>query len=468
MSLIVMKFGGTNMGSTAAIQHSASLAIRSLREDVQVVVVVSAMSGVTNQLFSLANAAAAGDIAAANDEIATIRTRHFATANELGAAPDSDTSRELRELLETLRQAVYGVYLLRELTPRSKDLIISFGERLSAPLMSFTLSQAGFVAKHLTGGEAGILTDAHFGSARPLKEAYQRVADRLSGFLGAGVTPVVSGFMGETQRGVVTTLGRGGTDYSATIIGKSLSASEVWAWKDVDGVMGADPRIVPDAQNIEVLSYKEVMELAYFGAKVLHPLAVTPLQESGIPLRVKSAADPDFAGTLVRAKPAEDPTHPVKAVTAIREVSLINISGAGVFGTPEVIAEVLNTVAKENITILMISQSSSMSNVSLAVPSNMAERTCQALSGIPNVQIEEQPNVAVLAVVGSGMRGTKGVSALLFTALAEDDINILMISQGSSELNISVAIDGSMVDQATRAAHAAFSLGDAKPARALD
>lgn len=460
-TLLVMKFGGTNMQDARAISHSASLAGRSLRDGSRVVVVVSAMAGVTNQLLTLADAAQSGDIARANDEIATLRTRHFTAAQELGAAPDSETVRELRELHETLRQAVYGVYLLRELTPRSRDLIVAFGERLSAPLMALALEQSGIRARHLTGGEAGILTDQHFGNARPLPGTYERIKDRLSGFLSAGVTPVIAGFMGETEKGALTTLGRGGTDFSATIIGKALGADEVWAWKDVDGVMSADPRAVKEARNIEVLSYGEVMELAYFGAKVLHPLAVTPLQESGIPLRVKSAADPDFPGTLVRAQPDENPQRPVKAVTAIKNVSLITVSGAGVLGVPEVIASVFSAIARENITLLMVSQSSSMSNVSLAVPTTDAERALSALrAGLSaELKVEERSGVAVLAIVGSGMRGQKGVSAKLFSALAEQDINILMISQGSSELNISVAIDGQQVDAATAEVHAAFALG---------
>ena len=459
-SLLVMKFGGTNMQDAQAIRHSASLAGRSLQEGVKVVVVVSAMAGVTNGLLQLADAAQSGDIARANDEIAALRTRHFTAAQELGATPDSETVRELRELHETLRQAVYGVYLLRELTPRSRDLIVAFGERLSAPLMSLALEQSGRRARHLTGGEAGILTDAHFGSARPLSSTYERVKDRLSGFLSAGVTPVIAGFMGETEQGALTTLGRGGTDFSATIVGKALGADEVWAWKDVDGVMSADPRVVRDASNIGVLSYGEVMELAYFGAKVLHPLAVTPLQDSGIPLRVKSAADPDFPGTLVRSEPEEAPGRPVKAVTAIKNVSLLTVTGAGVLGVPEVIASVFTAIARENITLLMVSQSSSMSNVSLAVPGADAGRAMQALrAGLPSdLNVEESGDVAVLAIVGSGMRGQHGVSARLFAALAGEDINILMISQGSSELNISVALSGAEVDRATVAVHTAFDL----------
>lgn len=465
-SLLVMKFGGTNMQDSHAIRHSASLVARSLKEGIKVVVVVSAMAGVTNQLLKLADAAQAGDIAGANDEIAVMRTRHFLAAQELGAAPDSEVVREIREMHETLRQAVYGVYLLRELTFRSSDLIVTFGERLSAPLMGLALEQMGFRARPITGGEAGILTDNHFGNAKPMPNTYERVKDRLNGVLLSEVTPVVAGFMGETERGAITTLGRGGTDFSATIIGKALGADEVWGWKDVDGVMSADPRIVPDAQNIEVLSYGEVMEMAYFGAKVLHPLAVTPLQESGIPLRLKNSADPDFQGTLVQAEPHNLAGRPVKAVTAIRNVSIINISGAGALGIPEVIASVFDAIARENITLLMVSQSSSMSNVSLAVLSVDAERTLVALrAGVSTeLKVEEQNNVAVLAIVGSGMRGQKGVSAKLFTALANNDVNILMISQGSSELNISVALEAAHVDTATRCVHDIFSLGQLEAA----
>ncbi|WP_425147454.1 aspartate kinase [Deinococcus sp.] len=472
--LLVMKFGGTLMGSSAAVRHSAELVARSTSQGVRVVVVVSAMTGVTNQLLRLADAAEGGNIALANDEIAAMRTRHFAAAQELGAAPDSETVRDIREMHETLRQAVYGVYLLRELTQRSRDLIVSFGERLSAPLMTLALSQLGLHPHHLTGGQAGILTDAHFGNAKPLPSTYQRVRDRLEGLLAAGLTPVVAGFMGETEKGATTTLGRGGTDFSATIVGAALGADEVWTWKDVDGFMSADPRAVPRAQNIAQLSYGEVMELAYFGAKVLHPLAVTPLQEHHIPLRVKSAADPDFAGTLVTGEAVTVEGRSVKAVTAIKGVSIITVSGAGILGVPEVVAEIFQTLARENITLLMVSQSSSMSNVSLAIQSgnverSAAERTVAALRtplAGRELQVDIQEGVAVLAIVGAGMRGTKGVSARLFTALAAQDINILMISQGSSELNISVAIEGKDADTATREVHTAFGLNAPEPVEA--
>lgn len=458
--MIIMKFGGTLMGSAQAIQHSASLVAHSVQQGEKVVAVVSAMSGVTDTLIKVAGSAENGDIAFANDELALLRNRHLNTAHELGAAPDSHTVLEIRELLETLRQTVVGVYLLRELSPRSRDLIVSFGERLSAPLMAIALQQLGVHAHNLTGGQAGILTDQHFGNARPLPEAFDRIPARLEGLFGADITPVIAGFIGETKEGAITTLGRGGTDYTATIIGAALKADEVWAWKDVDGVMTTDPRMVPEAQNIQHLSYAEIMELAFFGAKVLHPLAVTPLQEHAIPLRVKSAADPAFAGTLITGKAVRN--RPVKAVTAIRQVSIITVGGALV-GVPETVAEIFDTLAKAQIPVLMISQSSSMANVSLVIQNAYAKKAMAELKAafakadlVRDFEFSE--NVAVVAIVGEGMRGARGIAAKLFSALAEEGINLLMISQGSSEFNISLAIEDRDVAKAVQAAHKAFEL----------
>ncbi|MBC7646314.1 MAG: aspartate kinase, partial [Pseudopedobacter sp.] len=301
--MIVMKFGGTLMGSSSAIKHSASLVASSVRGGRAVVVVPSAMSGATDILLKIASSAEGGDIPFANDEISILRQRHLNTAHELGAAANSSTVEKLLGLLEQLFQTVHGIGLLRELSSRSKDLIVSFGERLSAPLMALALEGQGVRALDLTGGQAGLVTNDDFGNARPLPEAYTRIPERLEGLFQQNITPVVTGFIGETLKGVITTLGRGGSDYTATILGAALNADEVWTWKDVDGVMTTDPRLVPEARNLEHLSYAEIMEMAYFGAKVLHPLAVTPLQDKGIPLRDKSAADPSFPGTLDTAEP---------------------------------------------------------------------------------------------------------------------------------------------------------------------
>ncbi|AFZ69120.1 aspartate kinase [Deinococcus peraridilitoris] len=462
--MIIMKFGGTLMGSASAIERSASLVAAEVRRGTSVVVAVSAMVGVTDSLLALASQAEQGDIAYANDAVTQLRIRHLSTIETLGGAPNSDTAREVRELCESLRQTVAGVALLKELSRRSRDLIVSFGERLSAPLMALALENLGVRAHHLSGGGAGLLTDGQFGNARPLPEAYPRLRERLGGLLGAGLTPVVAGFIGETTQGVTTTLGRGGTDYTATIIGAALSAAEVWTWKDVDGVMSADPRLVEGARNLAQLSYAEVMELAYFGAKVLHPLAVTPLQQSGIPLRVKGAADPDHPGTLIVAEPQIDPAHPVKAVTAIRNLAVLTVGGAGLVGVPDAFGQIFQVLAREEINVHMISQGNSQATLSLVVSQPDARRAAEVLkrdlgnSGYPR-ELHLQENVAVVAVVGEGMRGSRGVAARLFGAVAQANVNLLMIAQGSSELNISFAIENRDVEAAVRAAHAAFELG---------
>ncbi len=465
--MIVMKFGGTLMGSTKAIQHSASLVLRSTQHGEKVAVVPSAMSGVTDQLIKISASAEQGHIAFANDEISLIRQRHLNTAHELGASAESLTVQKLLELLDSLGQTIHGIYLLRELSARSRDLIVSFGERLSAPLMALALERMGVRAHDLTGGQAGLVTTDHFGNARPLPQAYERIPSRLSGLLDQGITPVVTGFIGETEKGVITTLGRGGSDYSATILGAALNADEVWTWKDVDGVMTTDPRMVPEAQNLEQLSYEEIMEMAYFGAKVLHPLAVTPLQERGIPLRVKSAADPDFPGTLVTAHP-KGLKNGVKAVTAIRNAAIIDVGGAGMVGVPEVVSKIFDVLAGEAVNVIMISQSSSMANISLVVLRSDARRAFNALKSqfansdwIKTFELWE--DVAAVAVVGEGMRGTKGVAARLFTAVAAEGISLHMIAQGSSELNISFAIDETDAEKAVKAIHKAFSLERLEP-----
>jgi aspartate kinase len=488
-TLLVMKFGGTLMGSTEAIKHSASLVTASVRAGVQVVVVPSAMSGITDQLLKVAASAEAGQVDFAQDEIAMMRERHLSTARGLGqlaershesaletaqnhesaleTAQNHESALEtalykLNKMFDSLSQTVQGIYLLRELSVRSRDLIVSFGERLSAPLMTLALTGFDLNAQDFTGGEAGLVTNNNFGNARPLPIAFERINERLGEHLNSGLTPVVTGFIGETEKGAITTLGRGGSDYSATILGAALAASEVWTWKDVDGVMTTDPRMVKEAQNIEQLSYLEIMEMAYFGAKVLHPLAVTPLQDRGIPLRVKSAADPNFAGTLVTAV-AKPVTNVIKAVTAVRNAAIIDVGGAGMVGVPEVVSKIFDVLTEKNVNVMMISQSSSMANISLVVQQADAQRAFDALKAqfensefIKNFEFWEE--IAVIAIVGEGMRGAKGVSAKLFTALAEAGVNVEMISQGSSESNISVAIDDVDCLKAVQAVHAAFHL----------
>jgi aspartate kinase len=469
VNTVVMKFGGVLVQDAAAIMHSAQLVVQAAHKNTRAVVVVSAMAGVTDALLDLADRARQGHGAEVAQAVDLLERRHedavqtvFSSSPAMAVQPVVD---EEHALFVSLRQALGGIAMLHELTPRSRDLIVSFGERCSAPIMSAALRAAGLMSRSLTGGEAGIVTDDTFGSAAPLLDVARRTVPRaLIPLLDRGLTPVVTGFVGANEEGVITTLGRGGSDYTATILGACLPAEEVWIWKEVDGVMTADPKLVPDAVRVPALSYREVMELAWFGAKVLHPMTVAPVQEAGIPIRIRSAFLPASPGTIVRADAPE--AGPVKAVTSIRKLTALTIGGAAMIGTSDVVSRVFSLLAAAQLPVLMISQSPSMANVSLVMTQTDAERATRLLrkefAGSTVIRdITAIPHVAIVAVVGDGMRGTPGVAARLFTSLASENINLLMIAQGSSEVNISVLIAEKEVQRAVRAVHAAFGLAGA-------
>jgi aspartate kinase len=466
---IVMKFGGVLVQDAPAIMHAAQLVVQTTHKNTRAVVVVSAMAGITDALLDLADKARLGhgdEVAAAAD---LLEKRHeeavqtvFSSTPAMAVQPVVD---EEHALFTSLRQALAGVAMLHELTPRSRDLIVSFGERCSAPIMSAALRAAGLTSRSLTGGEAGIVTDDAFGSAAPRLDVARKTIPRaLTPLLDRGLTPVVTGFVAVDEEGVITTLGRGGSDYTATILGACLPADEVWIWKEVDGVMTADPKLVPDAVRVPALSYREVMELAWFGAKVLHPMTVAPVQEAGIPIRIRSAFLSASPGTIVRAGTPE--SGPVKAVTSIRKLTALTIGGAAMIGTSDVVNRVFSLLATAQLPVLMISQSSSMANISLVMTQTDAEHATRILrkefAGSTVIRdIIATPHVAVVAVVGDGMRGTPGVAARMFASLASENINLLMIAQGSSEVNISVLIAEKDAQRAVRAVHEAFGLARA-------
>lgn len=467
MTTIVMKFGGVLMQDAPAILHAARLTAQTVSRKTRAVVVVSAMAGVTDALLDLGDQARRGHVEDIRQAVDLLEKRHaeavqdvFSSTPAMALQPVMD---EEQALFASLRQTLAGVAMLHELTPRSRDLIVSFGERCSAPIMSAALRAAGLKSRSLTGGEAGIVTDDTFGSALPRMDVARKTVPRALGpLLERGLTPVVTGFVAADEEGVVTTLGRGGSDYTATILGACLPADEVWVWKEVDGVMTADPKLVPDAVRVPALSYREVMELAWFGAKVLHPMTVAPVQEAGIPIRIRSAFLPESPGTVVRADAPE--AGPVKAVTSIRKLTALTIGGAAMVGTSDVVSRVFSLLAAAQLPVLMISQSSSMANVSLVMTQTDAERATRLLhkefAGSTVIRdIIATPHVAIVAVVGDGMRGTPGVAARLFSALAAEGINLLMIAQGSSEVNISLLIVEKEAQRAVRAVHTAFGLG---------
>jgi len=464
---VIVKFGGTSLSDGKRIKSAAELIRRYRGHIEEVVVVASAMGGVTDELIRAAEGAKAGDRAYVEGFLERLSKRHIDAVGE--AASDPGTKCELvngvEEDIAELGKALVGVSYLSELTPRSRDYILSFGERLSTRILWGALRDLGMRAEYFTGFEAGIVTDANFGEAAPIYEvAREKVRAALEGVIRSGSIPVVTGFIGGTPDGIVTTLGRGGSDYTATILGSLLNADEVWLMTDVDGLMTADPKIVPSAKTIRRISYSEAAEMAFFGAKSLHPRALEPVSEKGIPLRIKNTFDPDGEGTLITKEGADRGEKAVKAVTLIRNVSLLTASGAGIVGTPGAAASIFKVLGDNRINVLMISQSSSEYNVSFVIPRASSEEAVSALRrGLQErgliKEVSSEDDVCVVAVVGSGMRGTPGVAARVFTAVARRGINVRMISQGSSELNISFVVGESDGADAVRAIHEEFSLG---------
>ncbi|MBU4139691.1 MAG: aspartate kinase, partial [Euryarchaeota archaeon] len=311
-----------------------------------------------------------------------------------------------------------------------------------------------------TGGEAGIITTDDYCNARPLEKSYSLIKERIEPLLKDSI-PVITGFIGESEAGIITTLGRGGSDFSASIIGAALKVDEIWLWKEVHGILTTDPRIVPEARTIPVISYIEAMELSYFGAKVLHPRTIEPAIKHGIPVRVKNTFDPSSPGTII-VKDLKQSKDIVKAVTVIRNVALINISGAGMVGTIGVAARVFTTLANAGVNIIMISQGSSEANISFVVDGGHLDKAVKGIkaefkNGIIK-DVTQDSNVCVVAVVGSGMANTPGVAGRVFGALGKASVNVIIISQGSSQHNISFVVSGNDANKAVQVLHKEFVL----------
>lgn len=474
---ITMKFGGTSVGSAEAIARVTGI-VRQTQQNAlhrtagvdtrQVAVVVSAMSGVTNDLIHAAEAAVNGDLPAVDSIIQGLRERHAATWQEIGLAENEVPQLEdqIAKLLNYGHSLCRAAAVLGELTPRGLDVISGLGERLSVLVVAAALRSLGVRAQAIEATEL-IITDDNFGAASPLSdETKTRIRARVLPLLQEGIVPVVTGFVGATKDGRPTTLGRGGSDYTATILGADLDSDEIWIWSDVDGVMTADPRVVPEAQTIEVLSCAEAAEFSYFGAKVIHPKTILPAVELKIPLRILNSFNPPHPGTLIVAE-----TRPngrvVKGITSVKKVSQVTVEGRGMIGIPGIAARVFTAVAQEQVNVLMISQSSSEQSICFIVPEAASARTLQALKQAfetamlrHNVErIWSQDDVAIVAVVGERMKGTVGIAGRLFSALAAQEINILAIAQGSSEYNISMVLSAEDADRAVQAVHATFGLG---------
>jgi aspartate kinase len=457
-----MKFGGTSVGSAEAIERAACLIRHTLESWPQVVVVASAMSGVTDLLLKGANTAAAGDADTYKNVTRKLRQKHFnAIAALLNDGEDqSQVSAEIRHLIDHFQRLCQAVAVLGELTPRALDAISSMGEQMSIRIVAAYLRQVGQPAEAVDATDL-ILTDSGFQDAIPqMAETTRRTEARLRPLLENGVVPIVTGFIGASPEGVTTTLGRGGSDYSAAILGQALRADEVWIWTDVDGVMSADPRFVPDARTIPTLSYREVAELAYYGAKVLHPKTIRPCVENGIPLRIKNTFNPDHPGTVIVSNGAAE-QGAIKAVTAVKNQSLVTIEGRGMMGVPGIAARAFGAVAGIRVSVLLITQSSSEQSICFSIPESVTAQVTAALETefvkeLARRDIDriwaERP-VSVITTVGAGMRGTPGIAGRVFTALGNAGVNVLAIAQGSSECSISLVVSGEETAEAELAIH---------------
>lgn len=473
MGTITMKFGGTSVGSAAAISQAVDIVRAAVNEGHRVLTVCSAMGGVTDMLIEGARAAAGGEAARYQALAGELRARHGAAIDELltSAEERAAISEQVSARIEEFETLCYGVYVLREASPRAMDKVCSLGERMCVPIVSALLRQRGVPSEPVNASRL-VVTDDQFQSAGVLfAETEANVRRELLPLLERGVAPVVTGFIGATRDGVITTLGRSGSDYSAALLGAYVDSDEVWIWTDVDGVMTTDPRIAPDARVIPVLSYSEVGEMAYFGAKVLHAKAVQPVVERNIPIRVKNTFNPAFAGTLITNQVQATPGT-VKAVTAIRDVSLVTVAGRGMVGVPGIAARTFLAVARQSANVLMISQSSSEQSICFVVPQEKSRAVVQAIEAELAHEFGRQDidrawaddEVEIITVVGAGMRAQSGVAARVFGALGEGSVNILAIAQGASDYCLSMVVHARDTLTAVRRIHELVVLNGYSPA----
>ncbi len=463
-----MKFGGTSMGSADRMRIAAQICADA-RKQQPVTIVVSAMSKITDLLLSTMRAAEEGDSDGVRENIQIIEKRHLETCRELlPAERQPAVAAEIRSLIEEFERLSQGILMLAERPPRSVDEALAIGERLSATLMAACLDSSGIPAVAVNAREV-VVTDGLFGNASPLMDLTREKAARvLMPRIKAGVLPVVTGFNGATVDGKPTTLGRGGSDFSASILASALDAKELWIWTDVDGIMSADPRLVPDAAVLDVVTYREAAELAYNGAKVLHPRTIAPLVEKGIPVWSKNSFNLAAPGTKI--VPHSDGNGP-RAVTSMANVALISIEPASstIQGTM-LMGRVLEALGRLNTEVLAFTSSSYRQSFCFLIRKDEVDGAVQALKAELSLElaheyvhpIEVDDNVGLLAVVGEGMAGHTGLAGRVFTAISAEKVNVIAIAQGSSELTISIVVRRDGLERAVKAVHAECKMGVAR------
>ena len=456
----VLKFGGSSVGSVESISKLLQIIEKEQCGSGMPVVVLSAMSGVTNLLSEMANKAEKG--IAFTDDLKNLEERHFHMIKELLAvSKQNPVFTKLRILFNELEDILHGVMILGELTPRTRDLILSYGERCSAFMISKIAGQKHDDDLFVSAADL-IKTDSNYGQARVnmelsellIREFYQNNSDKVI---------FITGFIASNEDGRITTLGRGGSDYTAAIIASALNAEEIEIWTDVNGMMTADPRMVKKAFSLPELSYTEAMELSFFGAKVIYPPTMIPAFLKKIPIVIRNTFEPEFPGTVIRQN-CENSNLAIKGISSINDISIINIEGSGMIGKAGFSGRLFSLLAREQINIILITQSSSEHSITFAIHPADAEKAHQLI--VQEFELEllakkmEAPvfeqNLSVLAIVGENMKQTPGISGKLFHALGRNGINVRAIAQGSSEYNISVVIDRADLNKGLNAVHDAF------------
>jgi aspartokinase/homoserine dehydrogenase 1 len=465
-SMKILKFGGTSVGSADSMRAVLDIVADYQRQGIHVALVLSAMSGVTNQLLIM------GKLAAQNNNdyrknLKEIEKRHFETVKDLLRVKNqSHVLATVKRMLNELEDLMHGVYLLKELSPRITDLLLSFGERLSCYVLNAFARQEGFDSEVL---DARLLlkSDDRFGNARvQMEKTIENIKKYFSDHSGI---QIITGFISSTDKGETTTLGRGGSDYTAAIFGAALGVDEIEIWTDVDGVLTTDPRQVRKAFSLEEMTYEEAMEMSHFGAKVIYPPTLQPAFQKQIPLRIRNTFNRAFKGTVVKSM-ANSGGYLVKGISSIQDISLVNFQGSGMVGVAGVSSRLFGVLAANNVSLILITQASSEHSICFAVePSagGLAKEVIEdefdreiASGKIDPVTIEEDKSI--VAIIGENMARTPGISGKLFNALGRNGINVAAIAQGSSERNLSIVIDQKDISKSLNTIHEVFFLSDVK------
>ncbi len=462
---LVMKFGGSSVGTPKAMQEVIDIIQQSRADWPNMIIVVSALAGVTNLLLDGAAQAAKGSTEKLPEAVERLRQLHYAIADTL-VAPDGRASvkHEVVELIAEFGNLCHAISILGEASPRALDAVASLGERMSVRLLAPALSGAGLPAAYVDATRC-IVTDRRFQNAHPdFAATAEKSRATIWPILEAGKIPVVTGFIGATPDGITTTLGRDGSDFSAAIVGAVLPADDVWIWTDVNGVMTADPRVIQNACTIPELTYREMSELVYFGGKKPHPKAIRPVVEAGVGLRICNTFNPTHPGTrLINEKPngKKNGDEILKAVTAIRGQRLVTVEGRGMLGVPGVAARTFGAVASTGTSVPLITQASSEQSICFSVPSSAADNVVAALQKAFATELVDHDidriwatdDVSLVTTVGEGLRETPGVAGRVCNALGQLQINIIAIAQGSSEVSISLVVSAADTDAAVKAIH---------------